>query len=371
VRTHSRLPSTLHLFFYLAYIVGIMISIKRALPMLECANHQIRKNIFHSRKSSSLVGRSFLTLKDYSGKEIKKLLWTAVDLKHRIKVENENFRPLEGKTLAMIFQKRSTRTRTSTEGGFSVLGGHAVNLSPDDVHLGVNETIKDSSRVLSRLSDIVLARVYGHSDIEEMANEASIPVVNGLSETYHPLQSLADFQTLMEHYGSVKGLKMAWVGDGNNIIHSLMMTAPRLGVDLRIATPKGYEVFPEVAKAADNFAKQCSTEIHYTNDPREACKDANVLVTDTWISMGQEEEKAERLKAFAGYQITKKLTSLAADNWSFLHCLPRKLEEVDDETFYSDRSLVWQEAENRKWTVMSVMLNLLKEYQPTIPEPKF
>eukprot|EP00795_Rhopilema_esculentum_P017657 gene17657-9305_t len=255
--------------------------------------------------------------------------------------------------------------------GFSVLGGHAISLSPDDAHLGVNETIKDTARVLSRLSDIALARVYGHSDLEEMSSEASVPIVNGLSETYHPLQSLADFQTLMEHYGHLRGLKMAWVGDGNNIVHSLMMAAPRLGVDLNIATPKGYEVFPEVAKDADEFAEQCSTKIAYTNDPREACKGANVIVTDTWISMGQEEEKAARLKAFAGYQVTKKLTSLAADNWCFLHCLPRKQEEVDDEVFYSDRSLVWDEAENRKWTVMSVLLNLLKDYQPTIPKPKF
>lgn len=344
---------------------------KRLLPTLKHAVHKPSISNLHSRKSSSLVGKDFLTLKDFTGEEIKKFLWTAVDLKHRIKTNNEIFRPLEGKTLAMIFQKRSTRTRTSTEGGFSVLGGHAVNLSPDDVHLGVNETIRDTSKVLSRLSDIALARVYGHSDIEEMANEASIPIVNGLSETYHPLQSLADFQTLMEHYGSLKGLKMAWVGDGNNIIHSLMMAAPRLGVDLQIATPKGYEVFPEVAKVADSYAEQCSTQIHYTSDPRDACKGANVIVTDTWISMGQEEEKIERLKAFEGYQITKKLTSLAADNWCFLHCLPRKLEEVDDDTFYSNRSLVWQEAENRKWTVMSVMLNMLKDYQPTLPEPEF
>eukprot|EP00794_Sanderia_malayensis_P002650 gene2650-3067_t len=315
--------------------------------------------------SSSLVGKDFLTLKDFTGDELKKLLRTASDLKYRIKEKKEIIKPLDGKTMAMIFQKRSTRTRTSSDGGISLLGGHAVVLTPDDMHLGVNESIKDTARVLSGLSDIILARVFGHSDIQEMADEASVPVINALSETYHPLQTLADFLTLLEHYKSIEGMTMTWVGDGNNIIHSLMMAAPRLGVNLRIATPKGYEVFPEVAKDAENFAKHCSTKIEYTNDPYEACKDTNIIVTDTWISMGQEEEKAMRMKAFADYQVTKKMTSLAAENWCFLHCLPRKSEEVDDETFYSDRSLVWQEAENRKWTVMSVMLHLLKDYQPT------
>ncbi|XP_065057046.1 ornithine transcarbamylase, mitochondrial-like [Rhopilema esculentum] len=326
-----------------------------------------------SKKSSSFVGKDFLALKDFSGDEIKNFLWTALDLKHRIKCNNESFRPLEGKTLAMIFQKKSTRTRTSAEGGFSVLGGHAIFLSPDDVHLGANETVKDTARVLSRLSDIVLARVYCQSDQEELASQASVPIVNGLSEIYHPLQCLADFQTLLEHYGHLHGLKMAWVGDGNNIINSLMMAAPRLGVDLNIATPKGYEVLPDIAKIAGEFAEQCSTKIEYTNDPREACKDANIIVTDTWINFGQEQERKDRLKTFADFQVTKKLTSLAAENWCFLHCLPRKPNEceVDEEVFYSDRSLVWDEAENRKWTVMSVLLNLLKDYQPTIPKPKF
>eukprot|EP00794_Sanderia_malayensis_P000663 gene663-1331_t len=303
-------------------------------------------------QGSSLVGKDFLTLKDFTGDELKKLLRTASDLKYRIKEKKEEF---------------------------LLLGGHAVVLTPDDMHLGVNESIKDTARllpnksalhtskalgivtteevckddrkeVLSGLSDIILARVFGHSDIQEMADEASVPVINALSETYHPLQTLADFLTLLEHYKSIEGMTMTWVGDGNNIIHSLMMAAPRLG---------GYEVFPEVAKDAENFAKHCSTKIEYTNDPYEACKDTNIIVTDTWISMGQEEEKAMRMKAFADYQVTKKKIGV------FSHCLPRKSEEVDDETFYSDRSLVWQEAENRKWTVMSVMLHLLKDYQPT------
>lgn len=324
------------------------------------------------RRSSSLVGKNFLSLKDFSGEELKKMLWVAADLKYKIKQQNEILRPLVGKTMAMIFQKRSTRTRTSSEGGFAVLGGHAVALSPDDMHLGVNETISDTAKVLSGLSDIILARVFEHADIEEMANEASVPVINALSKTYHPLQSLADFLTLLEHYGSVNGMTLSYVGDGNNIIHSLMMLAPRLGVNLKIATPKGYEVFPEVAKIADDFAQECSTKIDYTNDPYEACKGTNVIVTDTWISMGEEEEKKERLKAFKDYRVTKKMTSLAADDWCFLHCLPRKQgQEVDDEVFYSDRSLVWQEAENRKWTVMSVLLNLLKEFEPTTPKPNF
>lgn len=325
----------------------------------------------NARKSSSLVGRDFLTLRDFSEEEVKKFLWTAMDLKHRIKNEQEIFRPLEGKTLAMLFQKRSTRTRTSATGGISILGGHAVNLSKDEIHLNLNETMKDTTRVLSRLSHVILARVYDHSDVEAISTEATVPVISGLSNSYHPLQCLADFQTLLEHFGSLRRLKFAWVGDGNNIINSIMMVAPRLGMDLHIATPKGYEVSPEISRDAEHFAKLSSTDIIYSNDPREACKDANVIMVDTWVSDYQLHEREQRMKDFAGWQLTKKWTSLAAPDWRLLHCLPRRPEEIDNETFYSEHSLVWNEAENRKWTVMSVILNLLKEYQPTIPEPKF
>ncbi|XP_071954800.1 ornithine transcarbamylase, mitochondrial-like isoform X2 [Antedon mediterranea] len=322
-------------------------------------------------KQPSFVGRHFLTLKDYNKREVEHLLWVAADLKTRIKTAEEKYKPLAGKTGALYFQKRSTRTRMSSEAGFSILGGHPLFLTDNDVHLGVNESMYDSAKVISRFVDFFLGRVYYHSDLEEFAEQASIPIINALSELYHPLQALADLQTLQENYGSLKGLTIAWVGDGNNIINSLMMAAPKFGINLKIATPKDYGLESFVIDDCKKITKEHGTDLHITTDPMEACENANVIVTDTWISMGQEEEKLARLKAFEGYQVNKKMTEVASSDWCFLHCLPRKPEEVDDEVFYSDRSLVWDEAENRKWTVMAVMLTLLKDHVLKTPKPRF
>lgn len=321
----------------------------------------------------SVVGRDFLTLKDFSSDEIGYLLWTAADLKKRIKVEKEfqTVRLLEGKSAALIFQKRSTRTRVSTETGLALLGGHCVFLTDNDFHLGVGETTRDTGKVLSGFCDFILARVNRQLDLEVMAEAATIPVISGLSEMYHPLQILADFLTLQEHFGCLYGRTIAWVGDGNNVIHSFMMAAPKFGIHLNIATPKGYEPDSEITKISQGFAQENNTSLNLTDDPREACSNADVVVTDTWISMGQEEEKAARLKSFAGYQVDTKLMSLAKKEAVFLHCLPRKPEEVKDEVFLSEKSLVWQEAENRKWTVMAVMACLMEDYNPIHPMPEF
>ncbi|KPP59458.1 hypothetical protein Z043_122620, partial [Scleropages formosus] len=226
---------------------------------------------------------------------------------------------------------------------FALLGGHPCFLTSQDIHLGVNENTRDTARVLSGLTDLILARVYSHSTLEELVKEASIPVINGLSDLYHPIQILADFLTLQEHYGSLSGLTVSWIGDGNNVLHSFMTTAAKLGVHLRIATPKC---------ALNSHAYQFGTSLFLTSNPVEAACGSNVLVTDTWVSMGQEEEKKQRLKDFHGYQITLQTGSVASPDWTFLHCLPRKPEEVDDQVFYSHRSLVFPEAENRKWTIM-------------------
>ncbi|KAM3607945.1 uncharacterized protein V6R79_016712 [Siganus canaliculatus] len=319
----------------------------------------------------NLKDRSFLTLKDFNSDEIKRLLWVSGDLKHRIKHEKQYLPLLQGKSIAMIFEKRSTRTRMSTETGFALLGGHPCFLTSQDIHLGVNESSTDTARVLSGLCDIVLARVYSHSTLEELHKEASIPIINGLSDLYHPIQILADFLTLQEHYGSLNGLTVSWIGDGNNVLHSFMMCAPKLGVHLKIATPKGYEPDRSVIEEAQRLSKVHGTQLLLTSDPMEAANGSNVLVTDTWISMGQEEEKIKRLKDFQGYQITMKTGSVAKPDWTFLHCLPRKLEEVDDEVFYSSRSLVFPEAENRKWTIIGLMVSLLTDYSPQIPMLKF
>ncbi|XP_030058191.1 ornithine transcarbamylase, mitochondrial [Microcaecilia unicolor] len=318
-----------------------------------------------------LKGRDLLTLKNYSAEEIKHILWVSADLKHRIKQKGEHLPLLQGKSLAMIFEKRSTRTRLSTETGFALLGGHPCFLTLHDIHLGVNESLQDSARVLASMTDGILARVYKQSDLEQLAQEASIPVVNGLSDSYHPIQILADYLTMQEHFGRLNGLTISWIGDGNNVLHSIMLSAAKFGMNLRIATPKGYEPDPSVTKTAEQFSKEYNTQLILTNDPLEAARGSNVLVTDTWVSMGQEEEKKKRLQAFHGYQITNQTGKVASPDWIFLHCLPRKPEEVDDEVFYSPRSLVFQEAENRKWTIMAVFVSLMTDYSPQLLRPTF
>uniref|UniRef100_A0A3Q4GEA6 ornithine carbamoyltransferase n=2 Tax=Neolamprologus brichardi TaxID=32507 RepID=A0A3Q4GEA6_NEOBR len=255
--------------------------------------------------------------------------------------------------------------------GFALLGGHPCFLTLRDIHLGVNESCTDTARVLSGFCDVVLARVYKHSTLEELDREASIPIINGLSNLYHPIQILADFLTLQEHYGSLNGLTVSWIGDGNNVLHSFMMTAAKLGVHLKVATPKGYEPDKGVTEEAHRLAKQHGTQLILTSDPMEAARDSNVLVTDTWVSMGQEEEKKKRLKDFHGYQISMQTGSVAKSDWTFLHCLPREMEEVDDQVFYSSRSLVFSEAENRKWTIMGLIVSLLTDYTAQIPMLKF
>ena len=305
-----------------------------------------------------LKGRHFKTLQDYSTEEITHLLDLSIELKKRMKAK-EKYRPMEGYSMAMIFQKRSTRTRVSTETGISYLGGHALFLGKDDIQLGKNETLKDTALVLSRFNDLILARVFDHSDIEELAEHSSSPVINALSDKFHPLQILADFMAIKEHFGRLGGLTIAWVGDGNNVLHSIMAAAPKMGMNLRIATPTGYEPMQDVTDRCKEDAEKHGTQLVLTTDPKEAVRGANVIVTDTWVSMGQDDEKERRLRDFAGYQVTMGLAEEASDDWIFMHCLPRKQNEVDDEVFYSDRSRVFDEAENRMYTVMAVALALL------------
>jgi len=212
-----------------------------------------------------------------------------------------------------------------------LLGGKGLFLSSDDIQLGVNETLKDTALVLSRFNSIILARVYGHKDIMELGELATVPVINALSDKYHPLQMLADYLTVHEHFGKFEGLTFAWVGDGNNVLHDYMLAAPKLGANIQIATPAGYEPDQDVVEETKRLAALAGTKVVMTTDPVEAVKGANVVSTDTWISMGQEEESQKRLKAFAGYQVTNKMLENAADKHIFLHCLPRHQDEVHDE----------------------------------------
>lgn len=309
-----------------------------------------------------LTGRSLITLNDFTEEEVNGTLDVAIALKNWFKCNDtrrvaSEIQPFLGRSVALIFQKRSTRTRLSMETGISKLGGTPIFLGSDDIQLGVNESLSDSARVISRFNDIIAARVFDHSDIEDLSALSDVPVINMLSDKFHPLQLLADMMTLREHYGDAyKGKTVAYVGDGNNMAHSFIVTCPKLGYNLRVASPKIYTSLEDVKEMGEVEAKRKGTEILFTEDAAEAVSGADVIVTDTWISMGQEAEKAIRLREFKGYQVTMDMAKDANKDWVFLHCLPRKPEEVDDEVFYSERSLVWDEAENRMWTAMAYAL---------------
>ncbi|CAA9964285.1 ornithine carbamoyltransferase [Pyrenophora teres f. maculata] len=320
--------------------------------------------------TSPFAPRHLLSIADLTPAELTTLVQNAHKHKTAIKQTNEvphSMRAaLAGKTVAMTFSKRSTRTRISTEGAIAAFGGSPMFLAKDDIQLGVNESLYDTSRVLSSMTAAIVARVGPHSDVADLAKHSSVPVINALSDLYHPLQIIADLLTICEIYPSasstslgLEGLKIAWIGDANNVLFDLAIGATKLGIDIAVATPAGYEI-PEAMRQVISHAAQTSPragKLIETTSPEEACKNADILVTDTWVSMGQEEETAKRLKAFAGFQITSELAKRggAKDNWSFMHCLPRHPEEVADEVFYGPRSVVFNEAENRLWSAISVM----------------
>ncbi|CBN76155.1 ornithine transcarbamoylase [Ectocarpus siliculosus] len=310
----------------------------------------------------SLAGRSLMSIADLSKAELIELLDCSIALKKAFKDSSsgiEKEQKLIGKSVAMIFQKRSTRTRVSTETGMGLLGGRALFLGPTDIQLGVNESMKDTAKVLSGFNSLLLARVNDHADVEELKAEARVPVINALSDLHHPLQTLADLMTIQERFGKLEGLTFTWVGDGNNVLHDLMLGAAKLAINLRIATPEGYRPDPAVTAMTEALAKESGSSVLITADPKEAVTGTHVVATDTWVSMGQEEEAAKRIKDYEGYQVTDELMSLAADDAIFMHCLPRHKEEVDDAVFYSERSVVFPEAENRMWTVMALMQSML------------
>jgi len=313
-------------------------------------------------KSTSLKGKHFMCISQLTNTELKNLIEHSIDMKTAWRKNPESARravPLLGQSMAMIFQKRSTRTRVSTETGMFMLGGHGLMLGPSDIQLGVNESMKDTSNVLCRFNDVILARVFGHADVEELAKHSSVPVINALSDKYHPLQTLADLMTLREHFGKLKGKTLSWVGDGNNVLHDLMIGSIKMGMNVRVATPLGYRPDAEIWAQAEQLAKDNGVTLTLTVDPLEATKGAHVVVTDTWVSMGQEEEGKKRKRDFAGYQVNDDMMANADKTAVFLHCLPRKPEEVSDSVFYSERSLVFPEAENRMWTVMAVTMEVL------------
>lgn len=290
--------------------------------------------------------KHFLSLKDFTKEEILEIIDVGLKIKQNTKNKIFN-KELENQTLAMIFEKSSTRTRVSFEVGISQLGGSGLFLSSNDTQLGRGEPIKDTARVISSMCDIVMIRTYKQSDIEEFALYSSVPVINALTDLYHPCQLLADYMTMVE-YGKVNSPVIAYIGDGNNMTHSWMMLVAKLGFELRIATPKGYEVDSEVLSVAQNIAQDSGAKISISNDPKQAIKDTDVVTTDTWVSMGQEEEKQKRIDDFAGYLVDDEMMSLAKDDAIFLHCLPAyRGQEVSNEVIEKHANVVFTEAENR------------------------
>lgn len=284
--------------------------------------------------------RHFLALLDMTPQELDSLINRATELK-QICQRGEIYEPLKNKTLAMIFDKSSTRTRVSFEVGMAQFGGHAMFLSPRDTQLSRGEPIEDSAKVLSRMVDVIMIRTFEHSSIERFAHESLVPVINGLTDRYHPCQLLADMQTWREHRGDIKGANVAWIGDSNNMCYSYVNAARQFDFNLKIACPKGYEPDQAVLQAAVG-------RVEMLHDPMEAVKGADLVVTDVWASMGQESEKAERAHAFVKYQVTKKLMAQANKGVLFMHCLPaHRGEEVSAEVLEGPQSVVWDEACNR------------------------
>ncbi|MHA1947487.1 MAG: ornithine carbamoyltransferase [Candidatus Hodarchaeales archaeon] len=305
----------------------------------------------------NMKGKSLITLKDLSADEIRFLLDEAKNFKeNREKIVQK--RLMEGKTLGMIFEKRSTRTRVSTEAAMAELGGHALFLGKDDIQLGVNESLSDTAKVLGRMVTGVLARVFDHQTVEILAKHSGIPVINALSDRFHPLQGLADILTIEEHLGKLEGIKVAWVGDGNNVCHTLMIASIKMGMTMSIATPDDYQPDQDVIDYCKKN-ESTSNQIIYTNNPIEAVKRANVVVTDTFISMGEEAETLEKLRKFESFQVNLNMVKEADKNFIFMHCLPRHKEEVTDDVIYGEHSVVFDEAENRLHTVAAVLKNLL------------
>src|SRR3954465_1488645 len=297
--------------------------------------------------TESLKGRHFTRVADWSGEELVQALDLADDLKER-QSRREEHHLLPGRTLGMIFQKPSTRTRVSFEVGIAQLGGHGLYLAASDLQLGRGETLKDTATVLSRYLDAIMIRTFAQDDVEELARHASIPVINGLTDSSHPCQALADVMTIRERFGRFEGVTIVYLGDGNNVCASLMVAAAKLGMNFRAATPKGYEPSAEAVEIAREAAAGTGAAVELFDDPGEAAAGADVLYTDVWTSMGQEDERERRLRDLDGFGIDDGLVRLAAPEAIVLHCLPAHYgEEISEDVLYGPQSAVWDQAENR------------------------
>lgn len=306
------------------------------------------------------MARSLLKLSDLTTDEIDWLLAEAARLKRTLQRGEESPRPLAGKSLGLLFYKSSTRTRVSFEVGMYQLGGQSLYLNADSTQIGRGETVADTAKVLSRYLDVLAVRAYEHEVVEELAANADIPVINALTDRYHPCQILADMLTIKETFGTLEGIKVAYIGDGNNMAHSWMLGAARMGIDLAIAAPVGYRPEASVVAETEALAKESGATITVTGDPKEAADGAHVLYTDVWVSMGQDDETEKRLKDFEGYQINHALLAHAREDAVVMHCLPaHRGQEISAEIMESPRSVIWDEAENRLHAQKAILLFLL------------
>ncbi len=303
--------------------------------------------------------QDFLSLADLTATELTDLLALAASLKREWKA-GANLPVLKGKALGMVFTKPSLRTRVSFEMGMHHLGGHALYIAPDEIQLGKRESVPDVARVLSRYVDAIMARVFAHADVVTLAQYSRVPVINGLSDFTHPCQGLADLLTIVEHKGRLKGLTITYVGDANNVTNSLVFGGTLLGAHVRVGAPQGYQLRDDVVSRARQFADSSGGSLTETDDPREAARDADVLYTDTWTSMGQEAEAARRALVFPPYQVNRDLLRLARPDAIVMHCLPaHRGQEITDEVADGPQSALWDQAENRMHAQKAVLVKLL------------
>lgn len=301
--------------------------------------------------------KNLITLLDYSDQDIVALINSADRLK---KQKGRLRKDLKGKSVALVFQKPSNRTRVSFAVGVYELGGYSMYLGPDEISLGKRESTHDVAKTLARYVDCIVARVFHNSDIVELAQHAHVPVINALCDLYHPCQALADIQTIREQFGKFKGLTVTYVGDGNNVFHSLMIVCAKVGINVRFAGPKGYDPNPDILHAAQSIAKKNKVVIECGRDPKEAVKGAHAVYSDVWVSMGQEKETAKRVKQFKGFQINEALMAHAAKNHIFMHCLPaHRGLEVTAGVIDGNHSVIFDQAENRLHAQKAVLIHLL------------
>lgn len=305
--------------------------------------------------------RHLVSIKDLSNRELEVLVNKAEEFKRVFKSQDatevqKNHLKLLGRTVALIFSKRSTRTRISTEGAAAFFGAQPMFLGKDDIQLGVNESFYDTTKVVSSMVSCIFARVNEHEEILNLVEHSSVPIINSLCNMYHPLQAICDMLTIKETLNYTRNkLKVAWIGDANNVINDMAIACLKLGMDVAISTPPGIEMSPIIVEAAEDITKQNGNKLLLTHDSVEACKGAHILVTDTFVSMGEEYAKEAKLRQFKGFQINQELAQHADSNYKFMHCLPRHTEEVTDEVFYSDHSIVFEEAENRLYAAMAAI----------------